>query len=397
MHSLKINTIIIHMTKEKESTLFYIMEPTYITPFWFSQSIQGIIDSAAKKKTTVVEAKSLSDIDSDAKSIVIIGNTKNWLRENISLARQRNFKIVLLGAIPDKYGEDISGTMYGGRFVIEQMVRYFYFHGRKHIALIDINSNSTNDVTKFEAFLSATKELGLDTSYSDVYFSNTDTHNPTENFLKRIDEYDGVICSNDYTAAYLLTYAREHSIKVPQQLFVAGLGDIMLSRYTNPSLTSATRSYYEAGEQIFSIWRTLDQNPNIVSIVSTMKSTIKPRGSTAFAPVLEEKNETVVPHQLVEKKDVFIPKVKQGTDMAKTVQDCLSQCDALDMKIIVGVVSNQSNETLAEKLDLAPGTINYRLKKLYKNAGVGTKTEFAELFKHFISVETLTKDTHGMR
>jgi len=72
-----------------------------------------------------------------------------------------------------------------------------------------------------------------------------------------------VICSNDFSAAYIINYAKEHGIKVPEQLFVAGLGDIMLCRYTSPSLTSATRSYYEAGKQVFDIWRTLNQNPSV--------------------------------------------------------------------------------------------------------------------------------------
>jgi len=273
------------------------------------------------------------------------------------------------------------------------MVRYFYNHHRRRIALIDINYNSSNDVTKYETFLMTARQLNMDTSYSDVYFRDIDSLNPTENFLARIQMYDSVICSNDFSAAYIISYAREHAIKVPEQLFVAGLGDIVLCRYTCPSLTSATRSYYEAGKQVFDIWKTLNQNPDVESIVTVMRSTIKPRGSTAYLPVIEQDADQS--NDIPADYEDFIPNVTKGSEAIRAIHSSLSQCDSLDMLIIIGVMKNHSNEKLAEDLLVAPGTINYRLKKLYQNAGVSTKTEFADLFRLHVSLDALIKDSES--
>ncbi|MBQ6124662.1 MAG: winged helix-turn-helix transcriptional regulator, partial [Spirochaetales bacterium] len=88
--------------------------------------------------------------------------------------------------------------------------------------------------------------------------------------------------------------------------------------------------------------------------------------------------------------------LRKGADSLKSIQECLSECDAVDMSIIAGVLNNVSNERLAEELSMSTGTINYRLKKLYKNAGVTTKNEFSELIRSSISVDTLLKDTRHL-
>jgi DNA-binding LacI/PurR family transcriptional regulator len=380
-------------SSDEKKIIFLIVEPSYIIPFWFSKSIEGLGDVAVKHKCTVKQVASVRDIDPSANAIVILGTTRIWIRETIASARRGAFRIILIGAVPSKYGEDISGTMYGSKSTIEGMVRYFYNHHRRRIALIDINYNSSNDVTKYETFLMTARQLNMDTSYSDVYFRDIDSLNPTENFLARIQMYDSVICSNDFSAAYIISYAREHAIKVPEQLFVAGLGDIVLCRYTCPSLTSATRSYYEAGKQVFDIWKTLNQNPDVESIVTVMRSTIKPRGSTAYLPVIEQDADQS--NDIPADYEDFIPNVTKGSEAIRAIHSSLSQCDSLDMLIIIGVMKNHSNEKLAEDLLVAPGTINYRLKKLYQNAGVSTKTEFADLFRLHVSLDALIKDSES--
>lgn len=375
---------------DEDKSVFFIVEPNYMTPVWYSRSIEGLRDSASKQKYSVKQVFDISDIVDEIVSIIVIGTNRKWITEIISKARKRNIKTILIGAIPDNFGEDVSGTMYGGRYTIEEMVKYFVYYGRKRIALVDINPTSSNDVTKYDAFIQVTKQLRLDVSPRDVYFRDSGSLNSTDLFLSQIDRYDGVICSNDYTGAYLLAYAREHGIKVPEQLFVAGLGDIGLCRYTEPSLTSATRAYYEVGEQAFTIWKTLSRNPNVESVVSTMKSVLKPRGSTAFNPVPEAFNtEPVSQIHDSSRAQSFVICGRRDT---RLIQECMSQCDDLDFRIIVGVLSGYSNEVLSEHIGASVGTINYRLKKIYRSAGITTKQELADLLRRYISVDTLSSE-----
>ncbi len=381
-----------HMQLDNK-TVFLIVEPNYMTPFWYARSIEGLEEAASRHKQEVVKLSSIEEMEVQANAVVVIGTTHTWVRDTLDMARARNLRPILIGTIPSKYGEDVSGTMYGSHSAIEEMVYYFHYYGHRKMALVDINANSSNDAMKVESFLSTTKKLGLDTSYNDVFFRNTGAQNGDDKFLLKIHSYDSVICSNDYSAAFLLKYAEDNGIKVPEELFVAGLGDTSLCRYTNPTLTSATRSYYETGENAYELWRTLTRNPNVESIVTTMRSYLKPRGSTAFMPSVKvEMNTLGVP---AAGPELDKNTMRKGADSLKAIQECLSQCDAVDMSIIAGVLTNESNERLAESLSMSTGAINYRLKKLYKNAGVATKSEFSELIRSSLSVESLLKDSKG--
>lgn len=371
-------------------TIYMMVEPNYSSTVWYSRSIEGLKNIATKQKCATIQVEKIADIPEGTVAVVVLGTNKDWIAETVSNARQKKLKVILQGAIPRKYGEDVSGTMYGNQSAIEELVYYFYSHGRHKLALVGINPESSNDVTKYETFLSTARKLGLDTSFQDVYYRAVDVPNTSESFLSNINAYDGVICGNDYVAGYILNFASEHKIKVPDSLFIAGLGDSVLCKFTSPTLTSTNRSYKETGEQVFEIWKQLNNNPSIISLVTTVKSTIIPRESTGNLPVIEKKiNETSQDDHKV------LGDVAIGSDTMKTIENCIAHCDKLDMKIIVGLLKNESNEKLADRLFIAPGTINYRLKKIYSNAGVSSRNDFLNLIRKNISTEALIKETES--
>ena len=373
------------------SVIRVIVENNYITPVWFANSLKGLEETARSHKMSLTFINDIREIPAGERAVVVVGANKSWVRSVLDAARRRFLRPILIGAVPGSYGEDVSGTMYGSRSTIEELVRYFHHYNRRRIALVDINENSSNDCAKYESFMNVIKTLDMPSGYSDVFFKDPDSHNPTALFLTRIREYDGVICSNDYSAGFILTYCRERGIRVPEDLFVAGLGDMSICRYTWPSLTSATRSYYQAGVQVYHIFRTLSQNPDVESIVTTMKSSIKPRGSTAHLPVPRD----LETEPLQKAEPDALPKLisVNGASRLRGLEACLNQCDERDLKIIAGILSGESNEALAEALNCSVGTVNYRLKNLYKTAGVSTKGELQELIRHNLNVDALKQDT----
>ncbi len=371
-----------------------IVENNYITPVWFANSLKGLEETSKSHKMSLAFINDLQEIPAGERAVVVVGSSKNWVRSVLAGARRNCLRPILIGAVPGSYGEDVSGTMYGSRSTIEELVRYFHHYNRRAIALVDINLNSTNDCAKYDSFLNIIKTLDMQTGYNDVFFKDPDSHNPTAAFLSHIREYDGVICSNDYSAGFILTYCRENGIRVPEDLFVAGLGDMSICRYTRPSLTSATRSYYQAGVQVYHIFRTLSQNPDVESVVTTMKSSIKPRGSTAYLPVPRDLEKETLQET---DPEALLPKLIaiNGASRLRGLESCLNQCDERDLKIIAGILDGASNEALAEELNCSVGTVNYRLKNLYRVAGVSTKNELQELIRRDLNVEALLQDANA--
>ena len=227
------------------STVYLLVEPSIMTPIWHANSIEGLKRSAAKQKRTVCQISSVEELDDrdTPLALVLISTNNDWTSRAIESCRQRNIRPILIGCMPSKFGEDVSGTMYSSKSSVQELLQYFVSCGRTHIALMGINENSTNDTTKRESFLSTARQLGLPITAKDIYCANKGATNTLEMFFDNISQYDGVLCSNDYVAAHVLSYCAEKGISVPERLYVSGLGDTLLCRYTKPTLTSATRSY----------------------------------------------------------------------------------------------------------------------------------------------------------
>ncbi len=365
----------------QQSKVYMLLEPSVMIPTWYSKSIEGLKESAAKQKKTLQRVECLEEIEEDIPAVILLSTNNEWTLEQVDKCRLRGIRPILIGCSPSKFGEDVSGTMYSGKSSIEGLLNYFVSCGRKRVALLGLNENSSNDIAKRDFFLSFAKKRNLPITADDIYYRVTSTGNYSESFFDAIHCYDGVICSNDYVAAFVLQYAIEHGIKVPEQLFVSGLGDSPLCRYTQPSLTSATRSYRKTGEQAFNIWKQIINDPEIFSIIVTVQCEIKTRGSTAFAPLppIEEtlqfaSTKTSLPANTVATEDIAI----------RSLEHCLSQCDKTDIQIIQGILQGVTVESMAEALFIAPGTVRYRLKKIYDSANVNSRAKFIGLFGRYI-------------
>lgn len=378
----------------EQKTIYILVEPSIMTPIWHANSIEGLKRSAARQKRSVMQICSVEELDSREKpvALVIISTNTDWTRGMMDACRQRNIRPIWIGGMPRKFGEDVSGTMYSSKSSIEELLRYFVSCGRSRVALIGINENAANDSTKRDVFLIAARQMKLPITARDIYCSNKGASNPLEGFFDNMEQYDGVLCSNDYIAAHVLSHAAQHGIRVPEDLYVAGLGDTFLCRYTKPSLTSATRSYIQTGEQAFNIWKQLNSDPSIFSIVVTVKCEIKPRGSTAFSPLPVEDDELNM-----ENPAPSLPEgsVLAASHMVRSLEHCLSHCDQMDMLIIQGMLRGESVEKIAEDLFISVGTARYRLKKLYLAANVSTKAEFVALFEHYIGSDKIFEDYLG--
>lgn len=169
-----------------QSKVFLLLEPSVMIPSWFSRSIEGLKEAAAKQKKTVQMVDSPEQIDEGAISVILISTNNEWTRDTINKCRSRRIRPILIGGNPIKFGEDISGTVYSGKSSVEELLRYFVSCGRKKVALLGINTRGSNDQSKREAFLSLARQMRLPITADDIYYYKmADSENPGEAFLTR--------------------------------------------------------------------------------------------------------------------------------------------------------------------------------------------------------------------
>ena len=361
--------------------VYYLREPSDNKPMWVNQSIDGLTEAAMKQKFTVLEAQDVDSVPEASGSVILIGHSRPWFTSRIAEARFAHLRPIMIGGIPSEYGEDVSGVIYDVSTAISNAVMYFHDAGRDRMALLNICYGNGIDVKKVEAFIDAGNRLGLGFSDADIFESRPDSLNPIDNFWKNVDKYDGAICANDACGVLVINTARTMDIRVPEDLFVCGMGDFHICLYSAPTLSSITRCYYEAGSIAFGIWkRFFTAGWGISSFVITTQSRLIPRGSTAFHPVPEERVRLLGFADNDDAHDINL-EYDMSIRRMRAIQNCLSSCDDIDLKIIFGVLRGESNEMISEKISVSSGTVAYRLRHIYKTARVETKAELERLFR----------------
>ena len=357
------------------------IEPGYENSAWFTRSFAGLKAGAAKRDVTVQCLRGVSELShTDAGSVILLGTTADWMRYMLSALRKRNIHGVLLGASPQDFDGDVSGSMVDRQLLVERMVEYFRHCGRTRLACLGNKPQDINDEMRKLAFLNAMEKRGLSARESDVY-GGSDIRAAIDRLLERADMYDGVVCVNDPTAVLLLESAVRKGIRVPEDLFVAGSGDYLLGRLCTPTLTTSTLDYYQMGLQSANVWQYLERNPEVHGVRVHIPCRIICRGSTDFLPVPDAAGDMHMEIASERHSDEALRKLD-------CIENCLLRCDALDMRILRGILSGDSMEKIAEELFVAQSTVSYHMHKLYQALGVDSRRALlAEIAPHVSNLE----------
>ena len=69
------------------------------------------------------------------------------------------------------------------------------------------------------------------------------------------------------------------------------------------------------------------------------------------------------------------------------IENCLAECDTLDLRIIQALCDNKSYELIGEQMFISGSALHYRLKKMFSSANVRNRKEFMELFQTYFPEE----------
>lgn len=365
---------------DRQNNIFLLLESMDIEPMWYHDTIQGIENEAHRKKLVVKKLFDFERIPATCKVLVIIGHSKDWFNDIIYRSRNKGIRIILVGSNPELYGEDISGSIYGVKTTVKTLLQFLSEKGANKIALVDIDKTNSIDSMKKSGFIEGCNELGLKSNESDIF--EKDSEHDLDVFFRNINQYDGVIASNDACGAFILSVTKKYLINVPKDFFVCAIGDHLISKYTIPSLTSANRSYVDAGVRAVLTWKELMTSDNLLSIIQKEKTVINERQST-----LGRKNGNISCSIIISRNECI-----NGIQKMRRIQYCLSMCDYMDLKIIELILKNESNERISDLVFASSSTVAYRLKKIYENAGVEGKSQFQSLFGDEINIEEMKKN-----
>lgn len=168
--------------------------------------------------------------------------------EHKSLLKKASVPVVIVG----QYLSGQCSVYHDDYHASYDLTKLFLEKGRKKLGYISaIQQDKAAGEDRYRGFCDAVCEAGfgeLKDNFVTAAFSIASGYEKAGELLEKCDGLDGLICATDTMAVGAMRYLKEHGIRVPEQILVAGHGDSEMARVTEPPFITVHYSYEKCGE-----------------------------------------------------------------------------------------------------------------------------------------------------
>jgi len=180
-----------------------------------------------------------------AEGLFLVGNMFD--DEVVELAKSLNKPIVY-------FTRDVKGNMnhisIDCTAAIYEMTNYLIKEGHKEIVYVsDFEDRSTVEEDKIKGYLKALEDNELENPK--IYVVGSNKHGKAyelgKTLVKDTENFTAAVCSNDEIAIGIMDCFMDNGLKVPDDVSVAGFGNIREGKFVRPELTTIGEPYYDVG------------------------------------------------------------------------------------------------------------------------------------------------------
>ncbi len=347
-----------------------LIDTKYSGSLWCDNLLKGLTSQLRQKRIPFCEIYDICPADTDA--VFIIASDYEWTNSAIKQLNTHGITPILLcnqfelihGLIYNCVCSDINGSM-------KNLLDSLKANGKNRIAIYGVNTNSISDIGRVDGLFSW-KDDYFDTMQ--VFVNDGSLEKCYKNFEKRLNDFDAVICANDFAAVSLVKRLKSSHKEILNRLTVISCSKAMLSEYYKKYIVSLDMNFEQYGKAAVYIYECISKNP----YVSAM--TLQVKWSLTGTDKIKKHGD--IPLLSGSSNDKFYSDCELKEMM--TVDKYLNIADTTDKKIIDLSLSGATLNQIAENCFLTVGGIKYRIKKLVNECGTQSKEELFNCIKKYI-------------
>lgn len=369
-----------------------IASAKYISFGWYANYVSELQNVASKRGYDVDVIYDINDLErfKGFSHVIVVGTDGNWL--DSVFEKMDELGIKGLAEHGDIMKHDIYEIYTDQRSAIRQGLELFHVNGRYNVAIFGVKKADTSDRAKVEAFY----EENVNFDPHDIYYTYDNIQACFEEFHENISKYDAVICADDITGIYLISECRKNGIRIPEDLFVVGNGNIRLGNFCSPTLTTTVNPMMNRDNShidiLLQVYDMLTEYPYIGFMHVGINAILIERGSTNAREKRQEINGRVIGDNSDDQKGANMiqdPVVRE----LRLINYAFSTSDEIDIAIVARQIAGENYTQIAGAIFMSIDSVKYRLKKIYKRFNVSGRKELLELFdKYNISINSNYKN-----
>lgn len=148
-------------------------------------------------------------------------------------------------------GNNIHASVIDNEGLVYQFIRSMVEKGYRDFAYLSGPSDAFNNNHRYDGFLQALNDENIK---SHVFFKGDFTiqggYQVGQDFIQLKQRPRFVYCANDESAIGFMQALREHGIRIPEDVAVAGFDNIYLGQYITPKLTTIGIDHVRWGKEV---------------------------------------------------------------------------------------------------------------------------------------------------
>jgi LacI family transcriptional regulator len=165
--------------------------------------------------------------------------------ETIEKLASESFPIVVLNRYIDS--QFILPLLIDNASGARQVFQHFFEQGMRHLAFVEGARDAFDNIERERTFQEQAAQYGLQVRCFEGNFTEQSGYQAARVVMQSDDLPEAIFCSNDQMALGFLRAMDEAGLRAPDDMALVGFDDIILSRYSRPSLTSVRASRAQWG------------------------------------------------------------------------------------------------------------------------------------------------------
>lgn len=355
-----------------------LVEPSYSRSIWCLNLLDGLTGEFKQKRVPFRQIASLDEAGPDDRYIYLIGSDNAWVRAALAACNRMGiYPILLCNQAYHTFDADYSTVCSDVINSMRRLVELLRGRGHGRIALYGVNPQSVSDESRMDSYLAA---LGGEDGRRHVFFNSGSLENCFEQFMARAQQYDAVICANDFAAISLVRRLGLRDPALLERLAIAGCADARLTQLYGSHILSVRVNFVEYGRAAVTLLENLRKNPYLSHIIMMIRWDFSLLdGAAAPAPVAHRREKAPA---LPADPDVFYED-RELNDMM-LLEKLLDGCEDPDYDIIRLLLRGEPYEKIAETCFLTESAIKYRVKKMVRVCCVQGRKELTDLLRRYL-------------
>lgn len=235
---------------KKKSRLIGLLLPDIRNPF-FPELARGVEDEVQEQGLHLIignaDEKPEKEIDyiQTFKQNNVTGVISARAQVDTKHYEDLSFPVVFLDRNTNSYPSVYADGFAGGRLAAKEIIR----RGSKRIAVLRGPMEMRTAQDRFKGAVEELCNSNVDFQVISSSFSFNDAERVAKTLFDNFPDTDGVIASNDLSAAAVLHEALRRGKSIPEDLQIIGYDDIPLSKLLYPPLSTIRQPAYDMGRE----------------------------------------------------------------------------------------------------------------------------------------------------